>query len=382
MFAKSSLTLLNSDLPNNREPSALDNVLANYNMARVNTTPNGNCFFTAIAYSLENYIIPNQSVSSDVISHLEKLELVNGVNENGICYQLRKLIVEEWITQSDLYKPFLTGEETFETEAKLFLNDGHFATELGNSMPLAIANVLKLPVVVITQMENLPILPITPRESLQCMPIFIAFDHCDIGHYDAVSSIPNSKPSHESEISEKPADKPNNNADYCRCGQGAKKRNVDITSCDKFQKRCKCFQGVKGCTDKCQCLCCKNPYGNKIYGELKGNSTGSRKRRAPQMTTECMSGKEFMTKRSPSEGNLCKWTFLEELLLVQLLQCEFSSSDINMATIHVQYQQLVDNADIQTKTLQQVTGKVLAYLNDNEVYQTLFKEQIRLNWFM
>ena len=36
-------------------------------------------------------------------------------------------------------------------------------SDLGNSMPLAMANVLCLPIVIMTPMENLPVLPITPR---------------------------------------------------------------------------------------------------------------------------------------------------------------------------------------------------------------------------
>lgn len=119
-------------------------------------------------------------------------------------------------------------------------------------------------------MENLPILPITPRQSVKCLPIFVAFDHSGAGHYDAVAKIPIDKPSGETEtpdISSEPAI----TKDYCRCGQGAKKKASTFTSCDKFSKRCKCFQGLKGCNEKCQCLECKNPYGtkDKITGDSK-----------------------------------------------------------------------------------------------------------------
>lgn len=150
MFAQSSLAVLNSVLPNKRESSSLDSVLANYNMARVHSATNGNCFFLSVAYALEHNIISNQSTSNDVIKHLDALGLTNSSDKSGISLSLRKLVVEEWITHSDSYKPFLTGDQTFEDEAKAFLNNGHFATDLGNSMPLAMANVLCLPIVVIT----------------------------------------------------------------------------------------------------------------------------------------------------------------------------------------------------------------------------------------
>ena len=59
MFAKSGLTLLNSDLPNTREYSSLDGVLANYDMARVNIPGNGNCFFKSVAHAIKKHNNPN-----------------------------------------------------------------------------------------------------------------------------------------------------------------------------------------------------------------------------------------------------------------------------------------------------------------------------------
>ena len=48
----------------------------------------------------------------------------------------------------------------------------------------------------------------------------------------------------------------------------------------------------------------------------------------------------------------------------------------------MQYMEFVDNKDIFPESQQQVTGKVVSYLNDNELFKTLLKEQVRLNWFI
>ena len=93
-------------------------------MARVASTPNGNCFFLSVAYTLKHNIICNKSTSSDVIKHLDALGLINRSDNTDICASLRRLLVEEWLTYPDSYKPFLTGGQTFEDEAKAFLNDG------------------------------------------------------------------------------------------------------------------------------------------------------------------------------------------------------------------------------------------------------------------
>ena len=85
------------------------------------------------------------------------------------------LTVEESMLHPMEYKPFIQAEQTFNLEAQLFLADGHFASDLGNSMPLAMANSLKLPLVVISQMESLPVIPITPRKQFNACPFLLLF---------------------------------------------------------------------------------------------------------------------------------------------------------------------------------------------------------------
>ena len=91
-------------------------------------------------------------------------------------------------------------------------------------MPLAMANLLKIPIVAMTQMENLPVLPVTLRESLQCLPIFVAFDHSGAGHYDAVDHIANNQPSSVTHPPSSQKHAPS--IECCRCGQGGRKRTT------------------------------------------------------------------------------------------------------------------------------------------------------------
>ena len=299
MFAESSLTLLNNDLQSKKQPVALDDVLTNYNLVRVNIPPNGDCFFLSVAYALLNDIIPNQNIPSDAHKHLDTIGLIKetSYDANEMSSSLRILLVREWMNNPDQYKPFLDSQIEFETEASLFLNGGNFASQLGNSMPLAMANVLKIPVVVMTKMDNFSIIPITPRESLQSLPVFIAFDH-----YDAVMQVQPSEPTSENSRYDC---KKEVSPDGCRCGQGAKKKEAVISSCDQFKKRCKCFQGITGCTEKCQCLGCKNPYG-KNTGGMQMTATGTRKRRSSGITTQLKSGSEFVLKR-PCISSVNSW---------------------------------------------------------------------------
>lgn len=188
LFANSSLTLLNSMCFSDQESTALDNVLSNFHMARIQVPPDGNCLFQSVSHAVST-ILSDKSVSSDVLQHLEGLGLTDCKDVSGMCSKLRELVVCEWLSNSDMYRAFLTNEQPLDTEAYAFFTDGHFASELGNSMPLAMANVLKLPIVVISKMENIPVIPVTPRETLQCIPLYIAFDHSGPGHYDAVEVL-------------------------------------------------------------------------------------------------------------------------------------------------------------------------------------------------
>ena len=100
------------------------------------------------------------------------------------------------------------------------------------------------------------------------------------------------------------------------------------------------------------------------------------------MTTENMSGKQFFFKRACLD-NISRWTLLEELVLIQIVQLSLTSagSEIDTDVITLQYSQLVDNSEIHPKSEAQITGKVISFLNDHKVFKTLFKEQVRLNWF-
>ena len=135
-FVKSTLTLLHSKFSSKRNSTSLDDILANYSMHRVLISPNGNCFFLAIAYAL-GHGIPKQPDSEEILQHFDSLGLASCSSGEDVCAKLRKLMFDEWMTHPDLYQHFLTGEQSFASEGKLFLNNGHFATDLGNAMPLA-----------------------------------------------------------------------------------------------------------------------------------------------------------------------------------------------------------------------------------------------------
>ena len=55
------------------------------------------------------------------------------------------------------------------------------------------------------------------------------------------------------------------------------------------------------------------------------------------MSSESIPGREFVVKR-PRQPIVKQWTFLEELILFQLVRAQFLNTDIDIATTNVQFQ--------------------------------------------
>ena len=89
---------------------------------------------------------------------------MNCKDTNEMSQKLRELTVHEWISHPEDYQPFLGVGQLLDHEASLFLNDVFFTSEFGNCMTVAMANLLNLPIVLITQMESMSAVPVTPRK--------------------------------------------------------------------------------------------------------------------------------------------------------------------------------------------------------------------------
>ena len=101
-----------------------------------------------------------------------------------LASKLRELTVQEWLGQHrHKYECFTSTESSFEVEATKFLQNGHYDSELGNTMPLAMANALKVTFVVFTSLSSSPIFFVTPREHSTGV-LYLAFTYCGPGHYD------------------------------------------------------------------------------------------------------------------------------------------------------------------------------------------------------
>lgn len=144
----------------------------------------GDCFFHCISESLTFTSIAG---NSDIESHLKSIGLSRDMPENEKVIVLRRLIVEEFFGQNrHVYEPFrVTSTDFYEKEAQKFQEPGFYDSELGNCIPLAMSNILQMPIVIFTSMENYPVTHVIPRgRVLSEVPLYLAYDHSGSGHYN------------------------------------------------------------------------------------------------------------------------------------------------------------------------------------------------------
>ena len=72
---------------------------------------------------------------------------------------------------------------------------GHFAASIGDAMPLAAANVLQLPLVLVTSVTDWPLTIITPQvQAISNVPLYFTFTQEESGHHDSLIEL--SRPQH------------------------------------------------------------------------------------------------------------------------------------------------------------------------------------------
>ena len=119
----------------------LDEFLASNSIQRVKVL--GEFLFVSLVITIKQQL-EKGILTAEGRTRLQQLGVIQGENFeiNHIASALSHVIVNEWLCNLSSYEPFLTSGQDYETEANLFLQDGHFASELGNSIPLAASNAL------------------------------------------------------------------------------------------------------------------------------------------------------------------------------------------------------------------------------------------------
>ena len=245
----------------------VDNVLKLNGLERIPVLGDGNCFFTSVYYALKD------SVDKVNIVGNKNLNLTE-ISADDFVVKLREIMVEEWLTYMEQY----IGQTTYEYddyvfEANQFLQDGHFQSELGDTMVNCLSNSLGVSVILFSD-NGTPVQAIRPtRENKIDKPICLVHSSEGAGHYDsAVFLRSQSRFKEETDNFEKTSKKW---VKGCSCGKNGRHATLRCTKNEKYKTRCPCFFNKKECTSLCRCRNCQNG-GNREPLAKSGDQTGQK----------------------------------------------------------------------------------------------------------
>ena len=282
----------------------------------------GNCFFYSAAVALLNL-----EKDGSCSPFLETIGIKPDVSISDVASKLRELLVIEWTTHPERYQAFLSTP--LENEAQLFLQSGYFFGELGNTMPLALANLLSSPLLIFTSLQTMPVLLITPSVIQHATPrIHLAFNHHGAGHYDTVvfTDASDDNQSNGDEVCTTPSstEQSFDAVHKCSCGKNVKNDDGIYAACvtlNRYSSRCPCYNNQHGCYSNCICKHCENPF-RKSQSPLHVIAGPSRKRIKHSLSTTTTPGKAFMEKMEVNVEKL--WSPTEILIFECILQLLYS----------------------------------------------------------
>ena len=232
------------------------------------------------------------------------------------------------------------SSKAFIKEAERYRKKGTFAGLLGDSMPLALANVLKIPLMILSAEHNVPFIDICPRTVLTgANAIFLAHYSAEAGHYNALiplnqttgyqdrQTIPETSSPSTTTVDVDTSDKLS-----CRCNSAKRKKSANYTArCDCIKVAGSCQQTCK-CDGKCGDSVCRQIGDNKENGLNQNIKKNSRKRvRQEYQKFSPQKGKDFLSTRSE---NICNGplNLAEHFLLRAIINYLIGEKDSNLSS--------------------------------------------------
>ena len=282
---------------------------------------------------------------------------------------------------------------------------------------MAISQTLRLNVVLFTSLEHMPVVPISPL--VPCVAsgaLLLGYSAAQPGLYHSVIprtpgrdvehiSSPQVGPSTSStplpavidaEHIDSPQVGPSTSstplpAVHCACGRGAAKkdgRKFCQQAPNGNKSLCKCFTSSGGCTHRCKCVDCGNPYGTsgsakQAYAHV--TVPRYRPKQKLQELNNTSTSAEYLLKLglNPVTG----WSEMESFTLDCLVNySSMKGLSIEPTSMHKCYSELqalsvkLGNF-LQPKKLKQIQGKLQCINSVAEGFKALYRKQVELNWF-
>ena len=167
---------------------SLSRNLGGFNLTTDPVPKDGDCAFRSIARMLSSVCDPQQP---EISTYLNSIGLCKSEDQDTIT--LRNLFVDEILKCDEEILAFFPeqSKEEITTKALQFRRQGVFDTAIGDLVMRVCAQLLRLPVMVVTSLNSLPCVPFIPTNPLSSRPIYVAFHYYGAGHYDSTRSLGN-----------------------------------------------------------------------------------------------------------------------------------------------------------------------------------------------
>ena len=271
-----------------------------------------------------------------------------------------------------------------------------FIDELGNVLGVALFQVLRLNIVSFTSLDHMPVVTISPL--LLCVATNAVLLGYSVGQpelYHCVVPLENlneSSPPHVSSTSTGSNSVPKEHLpEHCSCGCGSAKKD-GRKFCNQVpygnKSQCKCYNNMVGCSFRCKCVDCGNPYGSpetakRAYTHLTVPRYLPKQKL--QEVKESTSSLDYLIKQglNPVTG----WSEVESLTVDCLVNvATLKGFSIEPLKVHEYYSRLHDilsnlGSPLQPKKVKQIEGKLQCIKKVAKGSQALYKKQVELNWF-
>lgn len=288
----------------NEVTQKIEEKVAEYGLKIQQVNPDGDCFFKSLAINImSNLDAWKQSLTGVglIVNH--------ELNTESLSLMLRKVYVQELLGERLAnYESFVSHTAIqYSTEASKFLQSGYYDSELGNTMPLALATALRATIIIFSASTPYPMY-VTQEGTTSTLTAFVVYTPSGPGHYDAaIPYIKMTKPNFQPKRSS------------CNCGVNSKSNQNSCKPSPIYQTRCKCLKNAKSCTSLCRCNNCANPNGQRPP------SRKIRNRRRHDLQVTLQSSKEFAQQRGELTSEKF-WSTFETTVLQQIMS---SHSDLN-----------------------------------------------------
>lgn len=120
-------------------------------------------------------------------------------------------------------------------------------------MGMAIANILRIPLLTFTNIQNMPVIVTTPSVCVTETPVslYLVYNSTVPGHYDyAVAEESSQCKTIEKSVK-------------CCCGRKSNFKGVSCSTDTHGNCRCVCARAKLACGELCHCRCCENVNGQR-----------------------------------------------------------------------------------------------------------------------